>query len=50
VQPGSGLVRTLLPAGTLARRPTALSVSADDRWISFFDTPSEGDVWLMTLE
>ena len=28
----------------------SLGVTADDRWITYTETATDGDIWLMTLE
>jgi Tol biopolymer transport system component len=47
----SGESHTVLPAGNIAslwgRR---LSITDDDRWLSFIDTTTEGDIWLLSFE
>ncbi len=47
----TGESHSVLPAGNIASlEGRRLSITDDDRWISFIDTNTEGDIWLLNFE
>jgi Tol biopolymer transport system component len=47
----SGESHLVLPAGNIATlEGRRLSITNDDRWISYIDTTAEGDVWLLSFK
>ena len=47
----SGESHVVLPPGNVASlEGRRLAITNDDRWISFLDTTTEGDIWLLSFE